>query len=347
MNKNTRAITMVLLMMASALAGCTGGDPDGDDNSGIDMEILNQMIDDNLQDFINNTSVTVNNYHSSNETHHTYNTYNGSSDHVQIIIAAGTSPGISSNQVPTTDQSDMVLLVRGDSYDEQTAGGSWTGLDGANVCVGIGTGTETSLVNAFSNVGMAFTSVPVADTSEATAKFIDGSCDAMTGTRNAMEPTKAQLDNDGSMNGVYIWITDAYGAQGEYFTIESRFEYTITQDYGMMVDFSSAVFEVILTGTCVQNCTSQDEDTSQVFHFETIAYSSSDGPDIDSVCELDGYGELPYYNYSGYLTLPGLDCTTTLSVHAHIWGENQNYEYVWSDWAYYLLWTESEVTMEE
>ena len=78
MNKNTRAITMVLLMMASALAGCTGGDPDGNDNSGIDMEILNEMIDDNLQDFINNTSVTVNNYHSSNETHHTYNSYNGS-----------------------------------------------------------------------------------------------------------------------------------------------------------------------------------------------------------------------------------------------------------------------------
>ena len=342
------AIPMILLMLSASFAGCTSGDPDGDGISGIDMEILNEMIDDNLQDFINNTSVTVNNYHSSNETHHTYNTYNGSSDHVQIIIAAGTSPGISSNQVPTTNQSAMVLLVRGDSYDEQTSGGSWTGLDGANVCVGIGTGTETSLVNAFSNVGIAFTSVPVADTSEATAKLIDGSCDAMTGTRNAMEPTKAQLDNDGSMNGVYIWITDAYGAQGEYFAIESRFEYTITQDYGMMVDFSSAVavFEVILTGTCVQNCTSQDEDTSQVFHFETTAYSSSDGPDVTSVCELDGYGELPYYNYSGYLTLPGLDCTTTLSVDAHIWGENPNYEYTWSDWAYYIAWVESEVTME-
>jgi len=340
------AIPMILLMLSASFAGCTSGDPDGDGTSGIDMEILNQMIDDNLQDFINNTSVTVNNYHSSNETHHTYNTYNGSSDHVQIIIAAGTSPGISSNQVPTTNQSAMVLLVRGDSYHENSAGGSWTGLSGANVCVGIGTGTETSLVNAFSSVGIAFTSVPVADTSEATAKFIDGSCDAMTGTRNAMEPTKAQLDNDGSMNGVYIWITDAYGVQGEYFAIESRFEYTITQDYGMMVTFDSAIFEVILTATCVQNCTSEDADTSQVFHFVTSHWDSPNHPEVASACELDGYGQLPYYNSSG-LTLPGLDCTTTLSVHAHIWGENPNYEYTWSDWAYYLLWTESEVTMED
>jgi hypothetical protein len=57
-----RAIVLpiVILMLTATFAGCVGGDPDGDDSSGIDMEILNQMIDDNLQDFINNTSVTVN-----------------------------------------------------------------------------------------------------------------------------------------------------------------------------------------------------------------------------------------------------------------------------------------------
>ena len=40
----TRAVSMVLLMIASALAGCASGDPDGDGTSGIDMEILNEMI---------------------------------------------------------------------------------------------------------------------------------------------------------------------------------------------------------------------------------------------------------------------------------------------------------------
>jgi len=76
MNAKMNAIAMTLLMFASALAGCTSGDPDGDDTSGIDMEILNQMIDDNLQDFINNTSVTVVNNHYSNETYHNYNSNN-------------------------------------------------------------------------------------------------------------------------------------------------------------------------------------------------------------------------------------------------------------------------------
>ena len=59
---------MTLLMIASVLAGCTSGDPDGDDTSGIDMEILNQMIDDNLQDFINNTTIVVNNHYHNNTT---------------------------------------------------------------------------------------------------------------------------------------------------------------------------------------------------------------------------------------------------------------------------------------
>ena len=57
----TRAVSMVLLMIASALAGCTSGDPDGDGEMGIDAEMLDELIQDNLQDFINNTTVTVNN----------------------------------------------------------------------------------------------------------------------------------------------------------------------------------------------------------------------------------------------------------------------------------------------
>ena len=62
---------MILLMLSASFAGCTSGDPDGDGTSGIDMEILNEMIDDNLQDFINNTSVTVN-----QEIHYHNNTTN-------------------------------------------------------------------------------------------------------------------------------------------------------------------------------------------------------------------------------------------------------------------------------
>ena len=59
---------MILIMMTSTLAGCTGGDPDGGGNDEIDMDILNQLIDDNLQDFVNNTTITVENHYHNNTT---------------------------------------------------------------------------------------------------------------------------------------------------------------------------------------------------------------------------------------------------------------------------------------
>ena len=98
------------------------------------------------------------------------------------------------------------ILVREDSYGAAATGNSAGGLDGANICVGIGTTTEGNMVDWFSSRNIAFTSVPVADAAEATAKFIDGSCDAFTGDMSAMVAKKWQLDGDGSMNGVDIWI---------------------------------------------------------------------------------------------------------------------------------------------
>ena len=98
------------------------------------------------------------------------------------------------------------ILVREDAYPAALAGNSAGGLDGANICVGIGTTTEGNMVDWFSSRDISFTSVPVADAAEATAKFIDGSCDAFTGDMSAMVAKKWQLDGDGSMNGVDIWI---------------------------------------------------------------------------------------------------------------------------------------------
>ena len=98
------------------------------------------------------------------------------------------------------------ILVREDRYAAATAGNSAGGLDGANICVGIGTTTEGNMHDWFSSRNIAFTSIPVADAAEATAKFIDGSCDAFTGDMSAMVAKKWQLDTDGSMGGVDIWI---------------------------------------------------------------------------------------------------------------------------------------------
>ena len=56
---------MILIMMTSTLAGCTGGDPDS--GGEMNTDAINDLIDANLQDFINNTTITVN-----QEIHHHY-----------------------------------------------------------------------------------------------------------------------------------------------------------------------------------------------------------------------------------------------------------------------------------
>ena len=52
----SKAILMTLAVISAALAGCTGSDGVAE----IDDETLQQLFDDNIQDFMNNTSVTIN-----------------------------------------------------------------------------------------------------------------------------------------------------------------------------------------------------------------------------------------------------------------------------------------------
>jgi len=116
------ALPIVILMLTATFAGCVGGDPDGDDSSGIDMEILNEMIDDNLQDFINNTSVTIN-----QEIHYHNNT--------TYIVDDGTYQDIVNNNFNNTtnvdggevennnyDQSENTWNIGGASFGEGVNG---------------------------------------------------------------------------------------------------------------------------------------------------------------------------------------------------------------------------------
>jgi hypothetical protein len=58
-----KAAVLALLLVSSTLAGCTG-DPDAGGGDEFDSETLQDLIDENLQDFLNNTTITViNNYH--------------------------------------------------------------------------------------------------------------------------------------------------------------------------------------------------------------------------------------------------------------------------------------------
>jgi len=58
-----KATLLVLVLVSSALAGCTG-DPDGGGGDEIDSDALQDLFDEHFQDFMNNTTITVvNNYH--------------------------------------------------------------------------------------------------------------------------------------------------------------------------------------------------------------------------------------------------------------------------------------------
>jgi general L-amino acid transport system substrate-binding protein len=97
------------------------------------------------------------------------------------------------------------ILVREDAFPAATAGNSASGLDGANICVGVGTTTEGNMQDWFSSRNIMFNSIGTADAAEATDKLISGECDAFTGDMSAMVAKKWALDNDDSIAGG-TWI---------------------------------------------------------------------------------------------------------------------------------------------
>ena len=97
------------------------------------------------------------------------------------------------------------ILVREDAFSAAEAGNSASGLNNANICVGVGTTTEGNMQDWFSSRGISFTSVGTADAAEATDKLISGECDAFTGDMSAMVAKKWALDNDDSIEGG-TWI---------------------------------------------------------------------------------------------------------------------------------------------
>ena len=64
----TKAALMVLVLLSGTIAGCTS-DPDGGGNDGIDSDALDDLFDEYFQDFVNNTSITVNNHYHNNTTY--------------------------------------------------------------------------------------------------------------------------------------------------------------------------------------------------------------------------------------------------------------------------------------
>ncbi|MFL2533148.1 MAG: hypothetical protein ACJ0HO_05275 [Candidatus Thalassarchaeum sp.] len=360
-----KATLMVLVLVSSTLAGCTG-DPDGGGNDEFDAETLQGMIESGLEEFMNNTTVEITTNYYTNETSTTTNNVNGSGgvSASSLHALSGTDPGESSFLVTYSEyDNNLAIMVRADAYDSASAGYSAQGLNGANICAPIGGVWEAELVDYFSARDISFTSVPVADLAEANAKFIDGSCDAMAGELQYLEQRKASMDGDGSMNGVDIWITnavgDASGGTEDYSSAAgwSVLNLTIEQDYGASSYLLAAHGEITLVGTCIANCSGQSAVIHHTYVFSTETFTanystSSGGIDFSNTCE----GITNLDSWPGFFGPPGLECeldmTMFASLNAAYWWEYDitsfdDYEFAWSDWSYYVLWQSTAVTMHE
>mgnify|MGYP001398246932 CR=1 FL=1 len=139
MKGKMNAIGLALLMIASALAGCTSGDPDGDGELGIDTDVLNQMIEDNLQDFINNSSVTVHqtiHYHN-NTTYVVDDGDYSTTNHAHF----NNTTNVDGGEINNFDQSETTYNIGGASFGEGVNGSvnggdmlfvahiAWTAMD--------------------------------------------------------------------------------------------------------------------------------------------------------------------------------------------------------------------------
>ena len=101
-----KAVLLALVLVSGSLAGCTG-DPDEGGNDEFDSEALQDLIDQNLQDFINNTSVTV--YQEIHHHYHNNTTIDNTDNSVSNVNGSGAGSG-SMLHMFTVDWSDEYYL---------------------------------------------------------------------------------------------------------------------------------------------------------------------------------------------------------------------------------------------
>ena len=94
------------------------------------------------------------------------------------------------------------ILVNTDAYNETPT--SALDLDGANICVGIGTTTEGNIADYFAVNGMTYTAVNSDNAGAAKASFEAGECDAWTGDMSAMVAQKWGLDTTAVPNSAIM-----------------------------------------------------------------------------------------------------------------------------------------------
>ncbi|MFL2963564.1 MAG: hypothetical protein ACJZ46_04925 [Candidatus Thalassarchaeaceae archaeon] len=345
------ALLMITTILLVPLAGCVdSGDGPQFELSAEDIE---QLIDDNMEDFLNNSSITMINNNYDNTTINPPSSLHSSS---------GISSGVSSS---VQGFNGGALLVRNDAFSSDSMSDAYE-IDGANICVGVGTILEKELQDYFGIYGTSFTSIGIADEAESTDKLIAGECDAAVFPSFSSALYKQNsLDSDGSIAGG-TWIAELSHFSSEGTTgVSNSLSVIIEQDGDEMLTGFKYIFgQVTLNATCNDNATDCNS-------FEVQFTTSEDGgewgnfwPAIGGSMHTSCSGNVEFtwgtinlnqvmenldvYNEFYFFLGTGLDC-----IHEFIFNINQDmlimlqqefnldlekHTLSWSDWTYSLVW---------
>ena len=329
---STRAIALVLILTTSAFAGCTGGDPDAGGTDELDIEMI--------MDFLNNSSIEIANYNYYNNS--TTNTYflNGTNSVPTLHSLNGViSPSESVTNIE--NYTELFFLVNLAQFEGAT---SPLDLDGANICVGIGSSVESSILDYYELHGMSMTTINTENAAAAQENFLDGSCGVWVGTIGALSQRLYGLRDEGMdlrlMTANLFW-------DYRWVEIYSVFDIEITQEEETAISFISVDAYTNLRAVCSINCTGIDADIELDVRYRTSTHSIScnNGEWQDESIRDE------FSNYSAFRG-EGLNCQHHFSYNASTYFSDlsdvdlDRYVLEWSDWHYFIVWEENTVIVE-
>ena len=217
-------------------------------------------------------------------------------------------------------------------------------LDGANICVGIGTTTEGNLLDYYDLHGMTMTTINTENAAAAQENFLDGSCGVWVGTIGALSQRLYGLRDEGMdlrlMTANLFW-------DYRWVEIYSVFDIEITQEEETAISFISVDAYTNLRAVCSINCTGIDADIELDVRYRTSTHSIScnNGEWQDESIRDE------FSNYSAFRG-EGLNCQHHFSYNASTYFSDLNdvdldrYVLEWSDWHYFIVWEENTVIVE-
>ena len=345
MKASALAISMILILVP--LAGCSGTDTEV--SVDLSNEDINELIDENLEDVMNNTTVVVfQEYNNNTSVVNHNNAYHNDTYHnnTTVVMQPPTTKVMSGTLAGMESIDDMPAVAAVVREDRYTSGDN---LNGANICVGIGTALESDFQDWFNDGNIDFTSVPVSDQAEATQKLRDGECDAMATTMYEAQAISESINSDETID-LSTWVASPGSHDGPPYSVRNSVTFQIHQASDELISPPFYVFvQIELHLICIEgvaNC--ENETFIQSTHQVQGRHNdiSNNNREVVIVCD----NGVVFTNPNDDLEGTGMNCTHNWNYIVEIplntiseW-DFSKYTYEWSEWTYSFAYTSE--TME-